>query len=388
MVLHLLGKKSWNVYNTQAIEQVKRDEAAAKRREQEEEERLEAQDAAIRIARLRGETPPTFPSPPSRAPEHGPRRSEHSRDTGDGRSREKKRKRVHGEDEKDREMRYAREDVEGEGEAQRSRLIVGERDRNAPIHDADGHFQLFVEPDERERRKREAEDSHKRRKKDDAEKQMQNMRFKDATGYSKSDSSSGNPWYTSSTTAPAQPKSLDTVQEKDVWGNEDTGRKERAQVRLSSSDPLAMMNAGAAAVRKHEAEKAAYRKQQKAELDQLKQDQECERRRERGDKKRDDGERGHRRREDGDGKLDSRERMTTKNMQTWTGLTTATDMMIVAITTVILVGTRRVAKLEVAAHVAAHLRVAESGTTAAGAVALDIILAALGARCAGPPRRG
>ena len=33
MVLHLLGKKSWNVYNTDNVERVRKDEAEARARE-------------------------------------------------------------------------------------------------------------------------------------------------------------------------------------------------------------------------------------------------------------------------------------------------------------------------------------------------------------------
>ncbi|KAG9717065.1 hypothetical protein KCU60_g9544, partial [Aureobasidium melanogenum] len=55
MVLHLLGKKSWNVYNKDNIDRVRRDEAAAQAREQEAERRMDQEDAARRIAILRNE---------------------------------------------------------------------------------------------------------------------------------------------------------------------------------------------------------------------------------------------------------------------------------------------------------------------------------------------
>lgn len=272
MPLKLLGKKSWNVYDPKAIEQVKRDEADAARREEEDEQRLEAQDAAIRTAHLRGTTPPKFASPPPRSKEHGPRRSR--REDG-GQPMEKRRKRIHGEDETDMEMRYAQEDTQDELRAPGGSMVMTERDRHAPIHGSDGHFQLFAEPNEHETRKREIEEGRKRLKQEEAEKRRQNMRFKDAAGFSYGNNQGGKPWYTSSSTTPAQAKALDTMQDKDVWGNEDPRRKERAQARLSSNDPLAAMNAGAAAVRKHEAEKAAWRKQQKVEITQLKLEQEC-----------------------------------------------------------------------------------------------------------------
>ena len=63
MPLHLLGKKSWNVYNHDNIEAVRRDEAAAAARQEARDQVMQEQDALRRTAILRGETPPTFPSP-------------------------------------------------------------------------------------------------------------------------------------------------------------------------------------------------------------------------------------------------------------------------------------------------------------------------------------
>lgn len=54
MPLHLLGKKSWNVYNTDNIERVRRDEAAARAREEADEQRMQEEDAERRLKILRG----------------------------------------------------------------------------------------------------------------------------------------------------------------------------------------------------------------------------------------------------------------------------------------------------------------------------------------------
>ncbi|CCF31962.1 hypothetical protein CH063_00727, partial [Colletotrichum higginsianum] len=80
MPLHLLGKKSWNVYNADNIARVRRDEAAAKAKEEAEEQRMQEVDAERRLAILRGEAPP--PLAPVEAPEDEPRPRD--RDSGSG----------------------------------------------------------------------------------------------------------------------------------------------------------------------------------------------------------------------------------------------------------------------------------------------------------------
>ena len=47
MVLHLLGKKSWNVYNSENVDRVRRDEAEAKAREAAEAEKRAAARRAM-----------------------------------------------------------------------------------------------------------------------------------------------------------------------------------------------------------------------------------------------------------------------------------------------------------------------------------------------------
>jgi hypothetical protein len=112
MPLHLLGKKSWNVYNTDNVERVRRDEADARAREEAAEQLMQEQDAEHRMALLRGEEPPALPEPANGSHEneyaHGPRR----RADDAAAPRDRKRRRLKGEDDTERELRYAREDVE------------------------------------------------------------------------------------------------------------------------------------------------------------------------------------------------------------------------------------------------------------------------------------
>ncbi|KAG9994251.1 hypothetical protein KCU78_g18524, partial [Aureobasidium melanogenum] len=235
MVLHLLGKKSWNVYNKDNIDRVRRDEAAAQAREEEAERRMDQEDAARRIAILRNQVPPPLTAPSSPPGESAAARP--SRYGHDGRDR--KRRRLRGEDDTDRDMRLAREDA-ALGEAAREKLSHIEGDRhedNVALTDHAGHIQLFAAPNENtllaDSRNAEAE-AEKAKKAREYEDQY-TMRFINAAGYKQSASSA--PWYVSSS------KQGPVVQEpsKDVWGNEDPGRRDRQQTRLTSNDPMAFM---------------------------------------------------------------------------------------------------------------------------------------------------
>ncbi|KAF8436110.1 hypothetical protein BGX38DRAFT_1215568 [Terfezia claveryi] len=53
MPLHLLPKKSWNVYNADNIERVRRDEEIARKKEEEEETKMKQEDADRRMMELR-----------------------------------------------------------------------------------------------------------------------------------------------------------------------------------------------------------------------------------------------------------------------------------------------------------------------------------------------
>ncbi|KAI4733896.1 hypothetical protein E4T50_15550 [Aureobasidium sp. EXF-12298] len=193
MVLHLLGKKSWNVYNKDNIDRVRRDEADQQAREEEDERRMQEQDAVHRIAILRGEVPPpvTAPSPPPGEAGGGVQRS---RDHGDGRDR--KRRRLRGEDDTDRDMRIAREDAAA-GAAVHEKLSHSERDRqdgDVSVTDHAGHIQLFAAPNERAllANSRNAEAEAEKAKKAREIEDQYTMRFSNAAGFKKSASSA--PW--------------------------------------------------------------------------------------------------------------------------------------------------------------------------------------------------
>jgi hypothetical protein len=286
MPLHLLGKKSWNVYNTDNVERVRRDEADARAREEAAEELMQEQDAERRIALLRGEKPPALPAVASETHDnehaHGPRRGDDESTT----PRERKRRRLKGEDETETEMRYAREDVEAGSRARESVQAKAKRSSDAPLQDHRGHIQLISELDERPGRKSEtSKDEKALKRKKDEEEQQHGMRFSDAAGYRKG---TNKPWYAASDRPASEseykPSSELVLAEyagKDVWGNEDPHRIERDRSRLVSSDPFAMMQQAQKQLKRSEGDREKWQAERDRELQQLKTEEEKKRRHER-----------------------------------------------------------------------------------------------------------
>ncbi|KAF9874474.1 homocitrate synthase [Colletotrichum karsti] len=312
-VRHLLGKKSWNVYNADNIARVRRDEAAAKAKEEAEEQRMQDVDAERRLAILRGEEPP--PLPPPEVADAEPRARD--RDAGLGRER-KKRKRA-GEDDTEFELRVAKErsDV-----VQAANDTLRKSTSSAPIVDRAGHIDLFGEERKQGRHlKNEEAEKESAKKKKELEDQY-TMRFSNAAGR---DGMVG-PWYAKSESRD-KPAELEPPS-KDVWGNEDPGRKKRDAERIVASDPLAMMKSGAARVREVKKERQKLEAERQKDLEQLRKE---EKRKERHERRRDqrkesdrhsrdnnrddrerrdrkDGERGHRRRDSDRHRDDDRRR--------------------------------------------------------------------------------
>ncbi|KAK8087148.1 homocitrate synthase [Apiospora phragmitis] len=314
MPLHLLGKKSWNVYNTANIARVRADEEAARVREEAEEQKQQEQDAERRLAILRGEEPPPLPPPsesvpdPSSAP--GRRRRDDDEPWHLGGGERRKRKRA-GEDDTDFEMRLVRSRIEGGTAAERSEeqpastsLVVTHKSSDAPLTDAAGHIDLFA-PDPRQLKEEEKKKKQQQHKEKNPEAEAEaarkqrsfedqyTMRFSNAAGFrTELSKTASGPWYASAGGAGTTNDKQEPVG-KDVWGNEDQRRHEREAARIVSSDPLAAMKRGAAQVRQVEHERRAANAERDKESRQLRREEEERRRRE---KKR----RHHRRhREDG-----------------------------------------------------------------------------------------
>ncbi|KAI0389726.1 hypothetical protein F5Y17DRAFT_108217 [Xylariaceae sp. FL0594] len=294
MPLHLLGKKSWNVYNPANIARVKRDEAEAQSRAEAEEKRQQELDAARRLAILRGETlPPPSPPPAPIAEEEAARTNRHKRDRDDDdeprhhsfREPKKKRKRF-GEDDTDFEMRVARERavaVSSAGALGGGPAGNGKKTSNdAPIVDSRGHIALFpeTEPSRRGSKNEDAEREAAKKRRELEDKYT--MRFANAAGRDGTGVTGSGPWYAGSASgALAQTRGPG----KDVWGNDDPNRKGRDAARISADDPLAMMKRGAAKARDVEEERRALNEERERELRQLRKEEKRreKRRRHRGE---------------------------------------------------------------------------------------------------------
>ncbi|KAI9777203.1 MAG: hypothetical protein M1835_005304, partial [Candelina submexicana] len=257
MPLHLLGKKSWNVYNTDNIEKVRRDEAAAKLREEEEERRMQEVDSERRIQLLRGLAVEPAPAPASAIDGTVGQRAS---------GRERKRRRIAGEDDTDRDIRFAKENsaitpINGEAPAARS---IKRPTSNAPLTDRNGHINLFPTEGSRHHVQKnpeaEAEAAKKKREHED----QYTMRFSNAAGFKQN---LANPWYSSSTKLEHGGDKEEVG--KDVWGNEDKGRKERERLRLDSSDPLASMKKGVMELREVERERRLWKEARDREMGAL-----------------------------------------------------------------------------------------------------------------------
>ncbi|KAK1068059.1 hypothetical protein LTR12_005503 [Friedmanniomyces endolithicus] len=278
MVLHLLGKKSWNVYNTANVERVRRDEAEAQAREEAEEQRMQDEDAARRIAILRGEpVAPLLPdaaAPAGDLDTRGNAKARRDRDEKhDGAPRERKRRKLHGEDDTDREIRFAREDVEA---GQRAKTALVKKDvEDAPLIDHAGHLQLIPAPDEKAIRKAgkndaaEAEKAQKRKREED----QVTMRFSNAAGFK---NGMEKPWYASNKLVGVEESDLSKtvvlteVSKKDVWGNEDPRRKDRERSRITSGDPFAAMKHAQRELKQSSRDKERWQRERMAELEELK----------------------------------------------------------------------------------------------------------------------
>ncbi|KAB8304288.1 hypothetical protein EYC80_003700 [Monilinia laxa] len=257
MPLHLLGKKSWNVYNKDNIEKVRRDEAIAKAKEEAEEQQMQELDAERRMQILRGEIPTPLPIEDKPHDDEGPRER---RSHGSGEERKRRPRKRNGENDTDFEMRIAAQD--------------------APLVDHAGNIDLF--PQERPQKPRVEKNVEVEKEKEKKKKEYEDqytMRFSNAGGFKQG---LDNPWYSKAT---AEVKAIDEDNPgKDAWGNEDPRRKERDAARIVSNDPLAAMRQGAAQVRQVKKEREQWMREKEREVREL----EAEERRNKRKRRRDE----------------------------------------------------------------------------------------------------
>ncbi|KIW47015.1 uncharacterized protein PV06_02629 [Exophiala oligosperma] len=237
MPLHLLGKKSWNVYNPANIERVRRDEAEAKRHEEEQEARQRDDESDNRLRLLRGEAS-LLQDPGSRIDLHSSSSPSY-----------KRKRKLPGEDDTDRDIRLAKQpDVR----------------RIDKLVDAKGNFSLIPVPESSNKKARVDEDPF-------------TVYLSHAAGKGKN--SGDKPWYSSTPGAEAGPPT------RDSWGNDSPRRQEREAARVAANDPLAAMKKGVKQLREAERHRKEWMDQRERDLREV---EDLARQRRRGRRKRDD----------------------------------------------------------------------------------------------------
>lgn len=279
MPLHLLGKKSWNVYNQDNIERVRRDEAAAAAAEEAKEQRMQEQDAARRTAILRGEAPPAW-AVEDETKEISEADRKRPRDA--TREEKTKRRRLHGEDDTDRDLRIARQDIQA-GRSARERLL--EHATSTPKDDVSltdnrGNIALFTapaEPTSKDQQKRKTDRDR------DQDSEAVGLKFSHAAGYKNEGKT---PWYSSVETK--------TTERTDAFGNPDAKRVQRDLARSATNDPMAMMARAQAQLKAAEKDKKAWEEERRREVGMVERDDEERRRRRRREREREDRRRNER----------------------------------------------------------------------------------------------
>ncbi|KAI9662610.1 MAG: hypothetical protein M1821_008777 [Bathelium mastoideum] len=270
MPLHLLGKKSWNVYNAENIARVRRDEAEARAQEEERERRMQEIDAERRLAILRGVTPPPLPAEDdSVEPQSGQKKRERH-DV--GRDDYRKRRRLRGEDDTDRDIRLAKEDHEKGRKAKEGLSKESGTNRkatsDAPLIDRTGHIDLFPQEKGSLSRKEQARNAKTEKEAEKKKRELEDqysMRFSDAAGHKQG---MEQPWYASNGKQDLGQSTGDEIA-KDVWGNEDPRRNERAKTRMQSNDPMAFMQRAQTQLKVAERDRSKFEEERRRELKDL-----------------------------------------------------------------------------------------------------------------------
>lgn len=241
-----MGKKSWNVYNQDNIDRVRRDEAEAQAREDEQDRRSQIVDSERRLRLLRGQQIDDLPVEDE--PQPITRRK-------DGHVHSRKRRRLAGEDDTERDMRLAKEET-----ALHSRALDTLQVTDAPLMDVQGHLNLF--PSESRPKEKNAEAEAERTKKKREYEDQYTMRFSNAAGTKHGLNA---PWYST-----ISKDNMEEVPGKDVWGNEDIGRRERERLRIDANDPLAAIKRGVKQLRDVEKSRQEWMAERERELQELK----------------------------------------------------------------------------------------------------------------------
>ena len=215
-------------------------------------------DAERRIQQLRGIKIDPLPTPAEEEEDQTQARQ-------NGLGRERKRRRIVGEDDTDRDIRFAREN-DAVAFAKADLQLKSTKTSNAPITDRDGHINLFpMEGPNRKASKNAEEEAEKAKKQKEYEDQY-TMRFSNAAGFKQAIGQE--PWYHTLSKNGEKDHEVETPS-KDVWGNEDPRRKERERMRIAADDPLAAIQKGVTGVREVEKERKRWKEEKEREIREI-----------------------------------------------------------------------------------------------------------------------
>ena len=212
---------------------------------------MQDEDATRRVDLLRGI--PTSASPSKSRESGGIGESE------EGSKPHHKRRRIAGEDETDREIRFAKEDA---ALIDARALLLTRHVVEDSLRDQRGHINLIpVEAGGHGGKNTDAE-AEKAKTKREYEDQY-TLRFSNAAGPQKSMET---PWYSSTSRYEPGPGS---ARNQNVWGNEDARRQEREKRRLDTSDPLAAIKKGVTQLRVAEKHRQDWLQEREDDMRQL-----------------------------------------------------------------------------------------------------------------------
>jgi len=184
---------------------------------------------------------------------------------------------VAGEDDTDRDLRLAREDAaENELLRQQQQEEAGRKHTNndAPLIDHAGHIQLFAAPSVRGiRAEKNAEAEAEKKKREREFEDQYTMRFSNAAGFRTG--IKDQPWYATGReevgytgTEELEPQALAALG-KDAFGRRDDGRNRRDEVRLQTTDPMALMKRAQVKLKEVGREREIWAMEKKRELREM-----------------------------------------------------------------------------------------------------------------------
>jgi hypothetical protein len=171
--------------------------------------------------------------------------------------RDRKRRKLAGEDDTQRDIRLAKQDTGAMVPA------MARRSSDAPLAGKDGHINLFPQEPRFQVQKNPEAEAEAAKKKREYEDQY-TMRFSNATGFKQG---TRKPWYSS-----LQSEIEESAAGKDVWGNDDKGRKDRERKRMEDEDPLLAIRKGVSELKEVEGERRKWKEEREKEFRNMERD--------------------------------------------------------------------------------------------------------------------